>query len=777
MRYGKWRRALGMLLAAILICVSFTGCSNSSAEGNGNEGSGTGGDNQGKGTQSAGEQAVGRFLEEELETGVVFSKIYDMRKLKDGSLRIVGADRENGSAGVWESSDTGKTWKNIYNLPAEVQSFAYLQFAALSPGGQIVCAVDEYISGEAHSVLYLVDKEGKANEMSFELPEIEGEGGSTVSKSMKVRNYVLDLQFPGDDWVMLEDSYGKVYQINASDSSVKYTYDFAVGEMEAGFPMYAVGDTLLKQDGTQVLCYDMQTGEQESSEEVLGQNDLQNGFFSAIDTLDGGESIYCLSKGGVYYYRFGGSVMEHLIDGSMNSLGEPSFVPSALVMIDEQNLLVAAENTDSSSETRGYILKYTYSADNPAKLEKELKVFSLYDNTEIRQSISRFKKEHTDVQVNYQVAFSEDNGMNVSDVLKTLTTEIMAGNGPDLLILDGLPVETYIEKGVLKDLSALLKESGGNYFENILNAYQDAQGQMCAVPARFLIPMIQAGSKYFEPGEDFNAFTERKDTMVNMDPKTVVEKFWYTCGAAWQKEDKTLDESKITEFLTKLKNAYGEYDPNVESDNSMTMSLEGGGMAELTNKSFFVGNIKLVSGDWNTNFGLYGELYYGIQEMVNEALENGNIDLMPGQAEHVFVPAMVLGISSRSAQPELAEAFVKYLFSQEAQQILQYGGFPVEKESFRSAIDGHQYGDPDRDIGGGFSDSNGREYLYSHKPTPEEEITRMTELAESLETPALQDDVIKEVVMEQGEKVLKGELSPEEGAAAIIQKVNIYLIE
>lgn len=771
MRYGKWKRALGTLLAAILICVSFAGCSK------GGDDKDSSGDSQGKGTQSAGEQAVGRFLEEELDTGVVFGKIYDLRKLEDGSLRIVGADRENENAGVWESSDAGKTWKNIYNLPAEVQKSSHLWLAALSPSGQIVCAVDKYISGEAHLVLYLVDKEGKANEMSFELPAVEGGGGSTVSKSTEERNFAFDLQFPGDDWVMLEDIYGKVYQINASDSSVKYTYDFTVGEMEAAFPMYAVGDTLLKQDGTQVICYDMQTGEQESSEEILGQNGLQNGFFSAIDTLDGGESIYCLSKGGVFYYKFGGSVMEQLIDGSMNSLGVPSFALKALAMIDEQNLLVAAENTDSSSGSRACILKYTYSADTSAKQEKELKVFSLYDNTEIRQSISRFKKEHTDVQINYQVAFSEDNGMNVSDVLKTLTTEVMAGNGPDLLILDGMPVETYIEKGVLKDLSALMKESGGNYFENILNTYQDAQGQMCAVPARFMIPMIQAGSKYFEPGEDFNAFMERKETMVNMDPKTVVEKFWYTCGAAWQKEDKTLDESKITEFLTKLKNAYGEYDPNVESDKGVCMSLEGGGFVDLTSKSFFVGHVKLLSGDWNTNFGLYGELFYGIEEMVNEVLENGNIDLMPGQADHVFVPAMVLGISSRSAQPELAEAFVKYLFSQEAQQILQYGGFPVEKESFHSAIDGHQYGDPDRDMGGGFSDSKGREFIYTHKPTPEEEIARMTELVESLETRALQDDVIKEVVIEQGEKVLKGELSPEEAAAAIIQKVNIYLME
>ena len=86
------------------------------------------------------------------------------------------------------------------------------------------------------------------------------------------------------------------------------------------------------------------------------------------------------------------------------------------------------------------LLKYTYSADTPAKPDKELKVYSLYDNREMRQSISRFQKEHTDIYVNYQAAMSEENAVNVSDALKTLTTEIMAGKGPDLLILDGMPV-------------------------------------------------------------------------------------------------------------------------------------------------------------------------------------------------------------------------------------------------------------------------------------------------------------------------------------------------
>ena len=50
-------------------------------------------------------------------------------------------------------------------------------------------------------------------------------------------------------------------------------------------------------------------------------------------------------------------------------------------------------------------------------------------------------------------------------------------------------------------------------------------------------------------------------------------------------------------------------------------------------------------------------------------------------------------------------------------------------------------------------------------------------MAESLTVPALLDDVIKDAVIEQGTKVLKGEAAPEEAADAIMQKVNIYLAE
>ncbi len=756
MKCRIWKRVMGMLLAAVLICAALAGCSKGGAGENEDESKG------GKDGQSEEESARGRFLEEELSVGGKFDYVLDMRKLEDGSFRLIAQSGVN--TAVWELADGGKTLEKIYDFPEELQasSGGAVQRAALSPDGQIICAFEEWGTDGEHCLLYLIDGGDKANQIPFELPELEDDKNWTDEEDMP--NQVDRLQFPVNGQVVLQDSNGTVFQLDAADGSVKHKYE--IGSAMYPFEMFAIGNTLIAQSGDQVMIYDLESGEQKQEEETLSGG-AKGGSFWGMDTLDGGESIYCLSSGGLYHYKFGGSVMEQLIDGSMNTLGTPDFFPMAMAMQDEQNLVVAA---GGDSGTEGMVLyKYTYSADAPVKPNKELKLYSLYDDETIREIINRFRKEHSDVHVNYQVALSEDNGMTVSDALKTLTTEIMAGNGPDVLLLDGMPVQTYIEKGVLRDLSTMLKETGGSYFENIINAYQDEQGQLCAVPSRFLVPMIQAGSKYYTPGEGFNDFMERKDTMANMRPANVVSKFWYTCGAAWQKEDGTLDETKVTEFLVKLKNGYGEYDSNIEEYDYDREPLDS--------LLLYAGDFELIEGNWNTNFGLCGHRNFGLEGAINEKVTDGCIDLMPGQADHVFVPFMALGISSKSTQPELAEEFARYMLSPNAAQEIftQASGFPVEKGAFRMAIDGHEF--EKNQIDNTHHLSNGDVIEFTQAPTPEEEITKMTELVESLTTPSLQDDVIKEAVAEQGVKVLKGELSPEEGAAAIMQKVNIYLAE
>lgn len=750
------KRIICLLLSVTLVLGTAGGCS---GKGRGQTKAGDGNSQAGN-AQESGEQAKGRFQEEDIDTGVEIGDIYDLRRLEDGTVRLIDYI---GTSAVWDSGDQGKTWEKVYDFPSEVQE-QYdrgMSSAALSPDGQAVCVVEEFTNESSESILYLVDGEGKADRISFELPDAEG-----------AESEISDVQFPDSSQVMIQDDAGTIYQVDVSDGNVKHTYEIGTGSSDCR--VFAVGNTLMVQKPSEVLLYDMETGEQKRSEEALNKGGAENGFFSAVDTLDAGESIYCLSTGGLYHYKFGGSVMEQLIDSNMNSLGAPWCFPAALAMVDEENLFVAANDPNSNSIAATKIWKYTYSADIPAKPDKELKIYSLYDNEEMRQFIYHFQKDHPDIYVNYQIALADENGMTVSDALKTLTTEIMTGSGPDVLLLDYMPVEAYIEKGVLQDLSQLLKE-GGSYFEKIISAYQDEQGQICAAPARFLIPMMYADSSSYMPGEDFNAFTARKDTMINIQPWEVVEKFWYTCGAAWQKDDRTLDEAKITEFLSRLKNAYGEYDESLGDINSEYYTERS--KAEMVDQSSMdAREYSFAGGGINMNFGLCRRMDYEMQQVLEQKFEDGKRGLMPGQADHVFVPAMVLGISSKSSQTEAAEEFVKGLFSKEAQEVSTAGGlpvdgFPVERNAFHSFIDGHEY----EKITG--STTTVVEYVVTLEPTPEEAVAEMTELAESLTTPALKDQVIMDVVVEQGEKVLKGELSPEEGAAAIMQKASIYLAE
>ena len=89
--------------------------------------------------------------------------------------------------------------------------------------------------------------------------------------------------------------------------------------------------------------------------------------------------------------------------------------------------------------------------------DKELLVYSLKKDRTIQQAVSAYQKEHNDVYVRYEVGMSGDNGLTAEDAVKALNTEIMAGKGPDVLCLDGLPLDSYLSKGMLADLSDTLK--------------------------------------------------------------------------------------------------------------------------------------------------------------------------------------------------------------------------------------------------------------------------------------------------------------------------------
>ena len=69
--------------------------------------------------------------------------------------------------------------------------------------------------------------------------------------------------------------------------------------------------------------------------------------------------------------------------------------------------------------------------------------------------------------------------------------------------MDGLPIEDYIEKGVLEDLSGVVesvKTNGEELFENVLSSYEKGK-KVYAVPSRFSVPIIIGKEGAVRPDE------------------------------------------------------------------------------------------------------------------------------------------------------------------------------------------------------------------------------------------------------------------------------------
>ena len=85
----------------------------------------------------------------------------------------------------------------------------------------------------------------------------------------------------------------------------------------------------------------------------------------------------------------------------------------------------------------------------------------------------------------------------LKDALNRLNNDLISGNCPDLLVLDGIDVERYASKGILEDLNPWLDNSvsikRSDYFENILEA-STYDGKLISITKSFEVVTL-AGRK------------------------------------------------------------------------------------------------------------------------------------------------------------------------------------------------------------------------------------------------------------------------------------------
>jgi hypothetical protein len=418
-------------------------------------------------TQEDGGNEIGRYVEESIDVSDMIFHPSGVAKLDDGSLIIGNSNKE-----PIISKDNGETWEIIENnLTKELSEENYVTNLAIAGDG-------------TYAIVYV--KESDSNETNLKVfAQIVKEDGSKVDILLE------DDAFHNDKvW------FGPDNELFMTIDSIVYKVDTTTGKMSELFRTENDAEYVMFQDNFifvlgygGLTIYDVGTGKT-IEDQVLTDFINEQYRFETLCNTDGtsydyymfpGESgiIYIAGNKGLYRHAINGSSVEQIIDGSLSLLSDPSKIIVSMMELENNEFLALF--------TDGKLVRFTYDATAPAVPNKKLKVFSLYEDELIKHAITLYQTSNPDMFVEYEVGIEEGSSITRDDALKTLNTTILSDEGPDLIFLDDMPVQSYITKDMLLDLTPYIDKE--LIFSNIKDAFTE-NGKTYVLPGQIQLPVI-----------------------------------------------------------------------------------------------------------------------------------------------------------------------------------------------------------------------------------------------------------------------------------------------
>lgn len=723
--------------------------------------------------------AMGRYLEQDLDIPDVM--VRDIARLEDGTIRLLGGpsmeSEEDGSPyTMWDSTDGGETWEQAAVLPEEFDDAYFMDMTLAS-------------DGSAAGILYSATESEDGNyDTGFQYYVFAADG--TPTKLEVPEDTMLQyLRFGSQGELIGQTFDNSAVRINTESGEIEQTFP-AAGEY---LNLIGVCGQELLMIGADVQRYDIASGEPLPFDQVLNDQ-MMNGEVSYsitststipvdFDWTEDGRIYYC-NRQGIFGHVPDGSVVEEIVDGDMTSLSSPSVGLIAMAVSDGE--FYVAYQADGP-QTK--VMKYVYSADTPTVPDKELTVYSLEENAEIRQAIVTYQKKQPDTMVHYEIGLSGEDGVTASDALRTLNTDIMAGNGPDVLVLDGMPIASYIEKGVLTDLGEIRKEVQET--DGLLNAMTTAweqEGVPYALPIRFQVPALEGKSELIGKAENLEQLADMiEETSADGTPalgtsETAVFPYmlYPVCAGAWRNEDGTVNQDSLLEYMTLGKRVYdSQMEGRSEEESSLIGMYSNYFMGDADYMfTLGAGMLSFLEESRSLSLGVLADVHdLNCITSVKKKTGDCEFQLLPGQQENVFIPSGLIGINSMTKNSDSAQDFVKYLFSKEAQSQALYGGFPLNRSALEAILSQME---PGTDTNEAFFSSNqatGESVEVVISWMSQEVLDQFLSYVEQLDTAADTDTILRDAVYAQMQDCLNGNISPEDAVNAVMQTVNLYLAE
>lgn len=526
-------------------------------------------------------------------------------------------------------------------------------------------------------------------------------------------------------------------------------------------------DSFTTVQGERLVRYDLSNGQMT---DIAGLEEIKTSHEGMKFFGDGNGGVYAAGETGLAHLHEGGTLWEILIDGSLNHMGMRSLILGCFLAGDEQDYYGVFTSTDGTGIS---VFHYIYDPDMLAVPPSSLTVYSLNDISTVRQAASQFQSEHPEVKVELRTAV-EDGEMVSEEVIQSLNTELLSKKGADVLILDGLPAESYVEKGILMDISDLVgeMEEEGIILGNFTEGFKKKDGAIYQVPSRIAVPLLLGEAEVVDAYaslQSMAAYAGEKPLVATENYENLLREVACVQYTELFSDGKICTLEGLTEYLETVKTLG-------ESNGSKTIFTSESEMEEKWVSNYVAPN-GLAGSAVNFDAGRCASGLECLDDFGNFCIpaqirkQHPGIEMKP--VKNLYLPSGMAGINRSTQNAELAREFICCLLSFEVQKEELYDGFPVNKEALSALTEK----EANISTSVSWKGSDGKDYVL-HAEWPEKAAREeLAEQMKALTVPVLVDETVMKMIVEGSKDYLEDKESAGQAAEKIFRKLSVYLAE
>ena len=488
--------------------------------------------------------------------------------------------------------------------------------------------------------------------------------------------------------------------------------------------------------------------------------------------------------------------------------------------VDSKDITMVLDDTDGYENSTNTVLQVVQCGDRYITIDSEhnVSVYAVNDGTVkvvekqeitlwslrygpfVEQAVDIFNNISNSITVKYEYGVSDDNGVTIKDAVNALNTELLSGKGPDVILTDGLNINSYIDNGAFLDLAELETEIQSKY-SNCLNKVMDTYrvgDKVYASPARMTFQAV------IEPDDisgSLNYISDFQDYIDNSEPTkvgndldiydwTILFEDFYPQYLNDFIKDESFDTETFKTFLEELHTLWKTLESRTSQESfdkweSDKIEWEGRERQfswrfvplvdyEYSGQSIAVGSIEATE----TIKAAYGYRIYKGDE-THYVKDGHTFRALVHNGNTLYTPIETFAINSNTEKVDAAKTFIMKQFDKELQFL--YVGDPYYAMGLPVNLDDWEYEEYVLTEGGKYvSSSSGfyEGYVAGYDSMLEDDdLVKCFEILKGLDTPVNDDIQVRNIIEEGIDDYMNDKKSLDDTVKDIDNQLGIYFSE